>query len=85
MGLDLLKLSVIALGSGLIIGAFYSIIVISGLKQKLRAIKRNLTEYSEVAEYKLDNKSGRVELKLKTSTSEEKAKAIDYILCELRD
>jgi|JI10StandDraft_1071094.scaffolds.fasta_scaffold236299_5 hypothetical protein len=85
MELNLLKLSVVVLGLGSIVGTVYAITVISGLKQKLRTIKRNLTEYSGVAEYKLDEKTGTVRLKLKTSTAEEKAKAIDYILDELRD
>lgn len=84
--LGVLKFIVIVLFSGSVVGFAYCLNKISNLKSRIRCIKRNLTEYRDIANYKLNTRTGKIQLHLNDkATKEDMARVLDYIVDEINN
>lgn len=84
--LSVLRFMVVVLFIGSAVGFAHCFSKISDLKSCIRTIKRNLTEYRDIANYKLNTRTGKIQLHLNDkATKEDMARALDYIVDEIND
>lgn len=84
--LSVLRFIVVVLFIGSAVGFAYCFGKISDLKSHVRRIKRNLTEYRDIANYKLNMRTGKIQLHLNDkATKEDMARVLDYIVDEINN